>query len=183
MRIYTRKGDTGQTGLLGGPRVGKDSIRLETYGTVDELNAVVGLVRAEELPEDLDRLLAQVQSELFEVGAELASPDPVARGTRTIGPRHVEALEGLIDQYDAALDPLGSFILPGGTRAAAELHFARTVCRRAERRLVTLMRQSDEEISPHLLKYLNRLGDLLFVLARAANARSGRSEMPWRKQP
>jgi cob(I)alamin adenosyltransferase len=141
------------------------------------------LVRAEELPEDFDRLLGQLQNELFEVGAELASPEPVARGTRTIGQAHVEALEGWIDQYDGALEPLRTFILPCGTRAAGALHLARTVCRRAERRLVTLVRQSDEEISPHLLAYLNRLGDLLFVLARAANARADRPDVPWQKEP
>lgn len=181
MTIYTRKGDSGQAGLLGGPRVDKDALRLETYGTVDELNSVIGLARAEPLPEELDRLLAKIQNELFEVGAELATPDPVALGTRTIGPDRVEGLERWIDEQDAALDPLRAFILPGGTRAASALHVARTVCRRAERRLVTLMREAKEEISPHLLKYLNRLGDLLFILARAANASANHSDVPWQK--
>ncbi len=180
MRIYTRTGDQGQTALFGGPRVDKDVARVEAYGTVDELNAVLGLVRAETLAAEVDQVLARIQGELFEVGAEIASVDPVARGTRTIGPGHVAALESDIDRFDAALAPLRQFILPGGTRAAALLHLARTVCRRAERRVVTLARQSPGEISLVLVAYLNRLGDLLFVLARQANAAAGVPDVPWR---
>jgi len=183
MRIYTRTGDQGQTMLFGGPRVDKDVARVEAYGTVDELNAVLGLVRAEPLSADVDQLLARIQGELFEVGAEIASPDPVAQGTRTIGPHHVAALESHIDRFDAGLPPLGEFILPAGTRAAALLHVARTVCRRAERRLVTLVRQNPAEVSRVLLAYLNRLGDLLFVLARQANAAGGQPDVPWRRGP
>ena len=176
MRIYTRKGDLGETGLPAGVRVGKDAVRIEANGTVEELNAVLGLVRSETLPEATDALLERVQNELFEVGAELAAP-----GTRTIGPRHVEALEAEIDRYDEPLEPLGAFILPAGCRAAAELHHARTVCRRAERRLVALSRGAEERTSPTLLAYLNRLGDLLFVLARTANAQAGRRDTAWQK--
>lgn len=181
MKIYTRTGDLGETGLFAGPRVGKDMPRIEVYGTVDELNAILGLVRAEALREDLDRLVERIQNELFEVGAELATPDPVAQGTRTLGQEHVKALEAEIDRLDAVLSPLKEFILPGGTRAGALLHFARTVCRRAERRFVSLVRESGTEISLVLLAYLNRLGDLLFVLARAANAHTGTPDVPRRK--
>ena len=118
---------------------------------MDELNAVLGVTRAEELPEDIDRLLARIQHELFEVGAELATPDPVARGTRTIGPPHIEALETEIDGFQQTLPPLSQFILPGGTRTAASIHHVRAVCRRAERRLVSLVRYATEPISPLLL--------------------------------
>jgi cob(I)alamin adenosyltransferase len=181
MKIYTRTGDSGDTGLWGGPRVGKDTPRIEAYGAIDELSAALGLVRAEGLPEAADRLLERVQHELFEVGAELATRDPVARGTRTIGPGHVQAIEAEIDRYESGLEPLKTFILPAGSRAAAGLYLARAVCRRAERRLVTAMRQSGEQISSVLLAYLNRLGDLLFVLARFVNARAGRADVPWQK--
>lgn len=181
MKIYTRTGDLGETGLFGGPRVGKDMARVEAYGSVDELNAVLGVTRAEGLPEEIDRSLARIQHELFEVGAELATPDPPAHGTRTIGPPHVEALEQEIDGLQQTLAPLSQFILPGGTRPAASLHHARAVCRRAERRLVSLVRYATEPISPVLLAYLNRLGDLLFVLARVVNARAGQGDVIWTK--
>ena len=181
MAIYTRTGDLGETGLLAGPRVGKDMPRIEVYGTVDELNAVLGLVRAEPVGEVIDQTLERVQNELFEIGAELATPDPAAHGTRWIRREHVRALETEIDRWDATLPPLEHFILPAGTRPAALLHLARTVCRRAERRLVTLIRHSEEPISLPLLAYLNRLGDLLFVLARVANAQGGRADAPWTK--
>lgn len=183
MRIYTRTGDQGQTMLIGGPRVDKDIARVEAYGTIDELNAVLGLVRSEPLTAELDQVLARIQSELFEVGAEIASPDPVAMGTRTIGSPHVAALEGHIDRIAARLPPLREFILPAGTRPAALLHVARTVCRRAERRLVTLLRQNPTEVSRVLVAYLNRLSDLLFVLARQANSASGQPDTPWRRSP
>lgn len=182
MKIYTRTGDLGETALFAGPRVGKDMARVEVFGTVDELNAALGLVRAESLPEALDRLLARLQNELFEVGAELATPDPVGQGTRTISSAHVQAMETDIDRLEQELDPLKVFILPTGTRAAAGLHLARAICRRAERRLVTLIRHSQEPISLVLMAYLNRLGDLLFVLARVVNRRAGRPESPWQRQ-
>ncbi len=166
MKTYTRTGDLGETGLFGGPRVGKDMARIEAFGTVDELNSVLGVVRAETLPDDVERVLERIQTELLDLGAELASPDPVKQGTRKTGREHVVALEAEIDRFEESLAPLDRFILPGGNRAAAGLHLARTVCRRAERRLVTLVRQSQEEISLLLLAYLNRLSDLLFVVAR-----------------
>ncbi|MCR4414294.1 MAG: cob(I)yrinic acid a,c-diamide adenosyltransferase [Thermoguttaceae bacterium] len=179
MKIYTRTGDDGQTALFGGPRVPKDMVRVEAYGAVDELNAVLGLVRTEPLADVIDRVLARIQNELFEVGAEIASPDPVAKGTRTIGQTHVKAIEDEIDRHESGLAPLEHFILPGGTRGAALLHVARTVCRRAERRLVALMHDDPEKVSPALMAYLNRLSDLLFVLARAANAQAGRQDVIW----
>jgi len=183
MKIYTRSGDLGETGLLAGPRVCKDAARIEAYGTVDELNAALGVARSLALPDSIDGPLERVQHELFEVGAELATPDPAARGTRTIGPAHVKALESDIDRLAATLAPLAQFILPGGTPAAAQLQLARAVCRRAERRLVALVRECPQDISPTLMAYFNRLGDLLFVLARAVNALAGVPEVVWRRPP
>jgi len=183
MKIYTRKGDDGQTEILGGGRVAKDAARPEVCGALDELNAVLGLARAHGLAEggavDLDRVVERVQGEIFQVGAELAAVDPQTRGLRTIGPEHTRALEEAIDRFDATLPSLEAFVLPGGTPAAGFLHLARTVCRRAERRLVTLSRTEPGSVSPELLAYLNRLSDLLFVLARAANARAGVADDPW----
>jgi cob(I)alamin adenosyltransferase len=181
MKIYTRTGDLGETALWAGPRVGKDMPRIEVCGTIDELNAVVGLARAESLDDEVDRLLARVQNDLFSIGAELATPDPVAKGVRWIGPDHVKGLEADIDRYEQGLSPLTQFILPAGTRAATALHLARTVCRRAERRLVTLVRRSEEPISVVLMAYLNRMSDLLFVLARHENARGGRADVVWQR--
>ena len=181
MKIYTRTGDHGETSLLGGARVAKDTLRIETYGTVDELNSVLGLVRAHGVSEQIDQVIGRVQNELFSVGAELASPGPVARGTRTVGPQHVAELEADIDQFQALLSPLTQFILPGGTPAAATLHVARAVCRRAERHLVAFARQEGPTVSTALIAYLNRLSDLLFVLARAANHEAGCRDVLWRK--
>lgn len=189
MKIYTKTGDTGETGVFGGPRVPKDHPRIEAYGTVDELNAVLGLARCEKLPGDVDDLLQRLQNELFDVGAELATPQPESKGIPLTTAEHVAALEAAIDHYEAGLSPLKQFILPGGTRAAALLHLARTVCRRAERRLVTLARELEqasadlnEPISPQLIVYLNRLSDLLFVLARTANAEAKEPDVAWRKR-
>jgi len=182
MKIYTKTGDEGETGLFGGPRVAKDAPRIEAYGAVDELNAVVGVVRAESLPAEIDTLLAQIQHDLFTVGAELATPDPVKHGTRVIGPTHYTRLEQAIDRFEETLPPLRNFILPGGTSGAALLHLARTVCRRAERRLITLRANSGELVSGELVIYLNRLSDLLFVLARATNQAAGRDDVAWRKE-
>jgi cob(I)alamin adenosyltransferase len=181
MKIYTKTGDDGTTGLFGGPRVRKDSPRLEAFGTVDELNAVLGFARAVPLPLDIDPLVARVQNELFDVGAELASPSPGAMGTDTIGPSHIALLEAEIDHYDAGLPPLTAFILPGGTTGAATLHLARTVCRRAERRVLRLGDEPQEKISPHIVVYLNRLSDWLFVLARAANSQANVADVLWVK--
>jgi len=181
MTIYTRFGDRGQTRLLDGSRVDKDAPRLEACGTIDELNAALGLVRAESLPDGFDRLLERVQNELFRVGACLSAPDPPARDAKTINSEHINNLEHDIDQIDETLWPLGEFILPGGTRQAAGLHLARTVCRRAERRLVTLANSAGQQCPPRLIAYLNRLGDFLFVLARAVNSQAGREDPVWRK--
>lgn len=181
MKIYTKTGDQGDTGLFGGPRVAKNDARIEAYGTVDELNSVLGVARAADLPSGIDKLIERIQNELFSLGAQLATPDPAAHQTALVGPTQISALETAIDQYEAGLEPLKQFILPGGTTAAAHLHLARTVCRRAERRLVTLVQTSPQPIAGDLVIYLNRLSDLLFVLARAANRASGTPDVPWRK--
>lgn len=177
MKIYTKTGDTGETGLFAGPRVRKDHPRIDAYGTVDELNAVLGLVRTEPLAPGLDLLLDRVQNELFDLGAELATPDAERHGLRIIGAQQVAALEVAIDTYEGHLKPLHVFILPGGTRTAALLHLARTVCRRAERLVVLL--SASESIANELVVYLNRLSDLLFVLARWANFDAQVSDVPW----
>jgi cob(I)alamin adenosyltransferase len=181
MKIYTKTGDSGQTGLFGGPRVSKDDPRIEAYGTVDELNSVLGLARAATLPGDIDLLIARIQNDLFSVGAELATPKPDATGMRIIQSAHIEALERAIDHYESSLEPLKQFILPGGTPAAAALHLARTVCRRAERRVITLIKQPGESVSAEIVIYLNRISDLLFVLARAVNRQCGVADIPWQK--
>lgn len=144
----------------------KDSARIEACGTIDELNALLGLVQTEDLPDSVQRITKRIQNELFEAGAELATLDPDAHATRTIGLQHVDNMEADIDRYEASLEPVRRFILPGGNRPAAMLHMARALCRRAERRLVTMARKGEDEVSPTLLAYFNRLSDLLFVLAR-----------------
>ena len=181
MKIYTKTGDQGETGLYGGGRVRKDVPRIEAYGTVDELNAVLGMVRAEQPPPEIDRLLARIQNELFDVGAELATPDPAAKNVARMGAAGAEALERAIDSFEAELPPLRQFILPGGVKVAAALHLARTVCRRAERRIVTLAALEPGSVSGEMIVYLNRLSDLLFVLARAANAAAGQADVAWQK--
>lgn len=181
MKIYTKTGDGGDTGLFAGPRVPKDHARIESYGDVDELNAILGVVRSAGLPIDLEAVVDRIQHELFAVGAELATPDPAAHGMQYLGESHIAALERDIDAMESELPPLQQFILPGGTPAAAAMHQARTVCRRAERRVVTLVRQEGEPVSSNILRYLNRLGDLLFVMARVANRRAAIADLPWRK--
>jgi len=181
MRIYTKTGDLGETGLLAGPRLGKDHVRIEAYGAVDELSAALGVALTHDLPESVRECLLQTQRELFRVGAELATPRPLSPDAEAVTPDHVARLEARIDDWEAGLPPLKNFILPGGTPAAAAFHVARTVCRRAERRVVALMRQPSESVPPSVLVYLNRLSDLLFVAARFANAERGVSEEPWRK--
>jgi len=184
MKIYTRTGDTGETGLYGGQRVGKDDVRVEAYGTVDEANALLGVAVGQVIDPDLRRQLLRLQSDLFTVGADLATP--LAReeqAGRSIVPRvqvaQVSALEEAIDRYEAELSPLRTFILPGGSAAAASLHLVRTVLRRAERRTVTLCRDHPDDTNPEVVRYLNRLADLLFVLARVANHRAGVQDIPW----
>jgi cob(I)alamin adenosyltransferase len=181
MKIYTKTGDDGTTGLYGGGRVRKDHARMEACGAVDELNAVLGLARTEASPREIDELLAHVQNELFDLGAELATPRPAAAGIALMGEREVAVLESAIDRFEAGLAPLKTFILPGGSRRAALLHLARPVCRRAERRVITLVGEEAEGVSTHVVVYLNRLSDLLFVLARAANATAG-GDVEWRKR-
>jgi cob(I)alamin adenosyltransferase len=180
VKIYTKTGDDGTTGLLGAGRVGKDDPRIDSYGTVDELNAVLGLARATGgLDADLDALLARVQDDLFAVGAALADPDPAGRFHNAVGEELSSRLEGEIDRLEAELPPLTQFILPGGSLAAAQIHLARTICRRAERLVVHLGHQTGVDVPHHLVAYLNRLSDFLFVLARAANRRSGVADIPW----
>ena len=181
MKIYTKTGDTGETGLFAGPRVRKDDLRIEAYGTVDELNSLLGVCRTAQLPAEIDAVLKRIQDELFAVGAELASPHPDRHGLEVIDDPYIEALEREIDQFETNLEPLRQFILPGGAPAAAFLHMARTVCRRAERRVVTLAMAPVHPASPRLVRYLNRVGDLLFVLARAANHAAGVVDVPWTK--
>lgn len=181
MKIYTRTGDMGSTGLFGGPRVSKDDDRIEAYGTVDELNAALGVARSAGVPDDIDQQLAMFQSELFSMGAELASPDPDKHGLRLIGDIHIARLESIIDNHEETLPPLKNFILPAGSMAASQLHLARAICRRAERRVVTLVRRHEVRVSEPLMIYLNRLGDLLFVLSRVVNSRQSVAEVLWVK--
>jgi cob(I)alamin adenosyltransferase len=181
MKIYTRQGDTGETGLLSGVRVWKNSPRLEVIGTLDELNATLGLLRTERLPEEPDRLLERLQNELFNAGTELAAASPADSPSPAIAAQQVQEIEETIDQYEAKLLPLKGFILPGGVRSAAMFHVARTICRRAERQLVALVQLDKQAASPSMLAYLNRLSDLFFVLARLSNAQAGIADMPWKK--
>jgi cob(I)alamin adenosyltransferase len=184
MKIYTRAGDDGRTGTLGGSRVWKDSARIEAFGAVDELGAVLGLARAENGDPELDQLLSRLQHELFDLGVELAT-EPAKEGDRSVVSPLASQLEVWIDQYEAQLPQLKNFILAGGTRAAATLHLARVVCRRAERRVVALQRECELKqlpgISRSIVIYLNRLGDLLFVLSRLANARAGAQDVLWQR--
>ncbi|MEI8372343.1 MAG: cob(I)yrinic acid a,c-diamide adenosyltransferase [Planctomycetota bacterium] len=180
MKIYTKTGDAGETGLPGGRRVSKDATVTEVCGTVDELNTALGLVRSAKVPDDIDRLLDRIQSQLFDLGAEVARLGTETNSGCRIDTADVRAVEEAIDHFDTELPPLQNFLLPGGTFAAAELHFARAVCRRAERWLVHLMREVPG-LSPDILIYLNRLSDLLFVLARLVNGRAGQAETIWRQ--
>jgi len=177
MKIYTRTGDDGTTGLYGGVRVPKDDPRVEAYGTVDETNAALGLARAAGLPPEVEAVLATAQSTLFDVGAALATPSDRANAAATVGEDDVALLEGAIDVLEARLAPLQTFVLPGGTEAAARLHVARTVCRRAERLVVALARRAP--VAPAIVRWLNRLSDLLFVQARYANHVAKVPDVPW----
>ncbi len=180
MKIYTKTGDEGETGLWGGVRVLKDHVRIEACGAIDELNAFLGVARAEILPQEVHCVLDRVQHELFVLGAEVAAPRDSRRIALRIAESQVAQLEQDIDRFDSRLPPLHNFILPGGVRSAATLHAARTVCRRAERRVVHLAVTPEQPVSELALCYLNRLGDLLFVLARYANASAGLPDVVWR---
>lgn len=180
MKIYTKAGDDGTTGLLGMGRVAKDDPRIAAYGTVDELNATLGIVRASALGGQFDPLVARLQDELFIIGSALADPDPTGRFHLAVGPELAEAIEADIDRLELQLAPLTQFILPGGTLAAAQTHLARTICRRAERMVVALGHRNGQHVPTELVAYLNRLSDLLFVLARAINAEAGVADVPWR---
>lgn len=181
MKIYTKQGDKGQSVLFDGKRVPKDHPRLETYGTVDELNSHLGLAAAGCADAGLKDLLVKLQAQLFELGADLATPlgSPNEGRVRRINPNHISFLEEQIDEATAELAPLKRFILPGGGVTAARLHVARTVCRRAERLLVALMHAPDAPLTDSPLIYLNRLSDLLFTLARLANKREGLADVEW----
>jgi cob(I)alamin adenosyltransferase len=178
MKIYTKTGDGGDTSLFGGGRVGKESDRVESYGQIDELNSVLGMARAEGLG-TLDALTQTLQDQLFTIGSLLATPagSKASAHVPQLRPEWVTAMESAIDEFDKELPPLTSFVLPGGTKAAAALHFARCVCRRAERRIVPIMRAGD--VDQDIIVYLNRLSDLLFTMARVANHRAGVKDVPW----
>ena len=177
-RIYTRTGDKGETGLVGGARVPKDSLRVDAYGSVDELNSVLGIARAFLHDRELDDLLAELQKDLFVVGADLASTgDGQQRNVPRITAEKIAAMERTIDKFEAELSPLKAFILPGGGVAGSLLHNARTVARRAERRVVTLSKV--EAINEQMVPYMNRLSDLLFVMARVANHRENKADIEW----
>jgi cob(I)alamin adenosyltransferase len=177
-RIYTRAGDGGQTSLGDGSRVSKLDPRIEAYGTVDELNATLGVAIAGEGPSELRSWLERIQNELFDLGADLSVPLDDSRERLRVDETQVEWLEQRCDEVNERLEPLKSFVLPGGTELAARLHVARTVCRRAERRALALAQEHD--VNPTANAYLNRLSDLLFILARAANDAAGRDEPLWR---
>ena len=175
-RIYTRAGDAGETSLGDGTRVPKTDARVQAYGAVDELNAVIGLVLAGDVPVRFRTMLERVQNELFDLGADLSVPESDnGRERLRVATSQVEALERACDEENARLEPLRSFLLPGGTEAASRLHHARTVCRRAERQALRI----GDEVNPAALAYLNRLSDLLFILARAANVDEGVPETLW----
>jgi cob(I)alamin adenosyltransferase len=183
-RVYTRGGDTGETSLIGGDRVSKGAARLECYGTVDEVNATLGLVRtalaASQAGSHLGPIIHRVQNELFNLGAELATPDPARRAAQPrIEPRHVAQLEADIDAVNDDLPPLRSFVLPGGGWASAYFHLARTVCRRAERLVVRLAQEDGADVDEIGIRYLNRLSDALFVWGRWAAWKDGEAEPLW----
>lgn len=177
MKIYTKTGDAGETGLFGGARVSKADPRVDSYGAVDEANACLGVVRAAGVPPDIDAMLDHLQRDLFALGAQLADGRPAPRtfeGKARLGEEDIARLERWIDELEASLPPLKSFILAGGSPAGAALHLARTVIRRAERRMVTI-----DGVSAVQLIYVNRFSDLLFVIARAVNHRAGVPEASW----
>ena len=179
MRIYTRTGDTGATGLIGGSRVRKNSARIAAIGDVDELNACLGRIRSGDVDADLDLLLSEIQNRLFDIGAELATP-PQKECEIEVSHADIEALEVAIDALTAELPPLAQFILPGGTPTAAEFHIARAVCRRAERSAAAMADSEEHALGP--MAYLNRLSDWLFVAARTVNHRRNVPDIAWTKR-
>ena len=188
MALYTGTGDDGSTGLFGGDRVGKDHPRVEAYGTVDEMNAWIGLAvaacdRDRPVHAQMLSILADVQTRLLDLGADLAAPmeQPQRAKVKPVTADHVKAAEGWIDEIDAGNEPLREFIVPGGTELAVRLHMARTVCRRAERRIVVLARIGD--LNPQAIVYINRLSDLLFAMARRANTDAGVGDVLWKQGP
>lgn len=192
MKIYTKTGDSGTTGLFAGPRVPKDHPRITAYGTVDELNALLGVVGSsmsqstQENPLGtvgftLEELVRSVQSDLFSIGAQLATPDPAAHELCLLTEQRIAYLEHAIDEVEGGLEPLSNFVLPGGSRDSAMFHLARTVCRRAEREVVHLAHQPQVHDCSTIIIYLNRLSDLLFVMARLANRHAGIPDLPWHR--
>jgi cob(I)alamin adenosyltransferase len=184
LKIYTRKGDAGETGIWGGVRLGKDDLRIEAIGAVDECNAAIGVALAQGLPERIAVLMGQVQSTLFVVGSDLMAPDRSGPGASLprVSDGDATRLEQAMDELELELPPLRNFIVPGGTQAAASLHLARTVCRRAERQVTRLARRGDP-VSGALRAYLNRLSDLLFVAARYLNHTAGAGDVVWAGRP
>ena len=182
MKIYTKTGDRGETSLFGGKRVPKDSLRIESYGTVDELNSILGICRSFNTVKEVDGILNQIQNDLFILGSDLATPASSSTKNPRIQASDIERLEKHIDAIEPIVEPLKQFILPGGSRTAAFLHFARTVCRRAERLIVRLQRE-DTAVDNNIIVYLNRLSDLLFMIARWVNALSNTPETKWVGNP
>lgn len=184
MTLYTKSGDDGSTGLFGGDRVSKDHPRVEAYGTVDELNAALGLAAAanddgSEISRLHGEILEKLQSRLFDIGADLATPEANRHESKInrIEQSHIDEAEGWIDEVDGGNEPMTSFVLPGGCELAARLHLARAISRRAERRMITLSRTGT--VSTHALVYMNRVSDLLFAMARRANKEAGVADVPW----
>jgi len=179
MKIYTKTGDKGTTSLLGGSRVSKSNIRIETYGTVDELNSFIGLLRDFSIDnEQRKMLLVEIQERLFTIGSALAAEPGKSFSIPDLNEKDIQLLESEMDKMDAALPPLRNFILPGGHQHVSYCHLARTICRRAERRCIELAEY--EEVSDIVIKYLNRLSDFLFVLARKVSSETGAEEIPWK---
>lgn len=180
MKIYTKTGDAGQTSLFGGGRVSKSAARIEAYGTVDELNSTLGMVRAFGISPLSDQRLEHIQNDLFVLGADLATPLDAKVAIRRIDNEHISPLEAWIDEMEAQLEPLRYFILPGGNPATATMHLARTICRRAERRTIAAREAGEApDISDFCMIYLNRISDLLFVMARYENMQAGNPESKW----
>lgn len=182
IRIYTKTGDDGQTSLFGGKRLWKDSQRVVAYGTLDELNAALGVAASFLADEKSKNILETIQTDLFYIGAELANPQKIGKSANKVfalGKKKISGLEKAIDRYDSNLPALVNFILPGGSKSASLLHLSRSICRRAEREVINLSKK--EEVNPNILMYLNRLSDLLFILARYANKLENKKENIWEK--